>query len=220
MEWKLASTTAVVIANAFNPSVVRESFLNKIGVIAPEEVQAGFVFSDQVANVSTARFTLLVLPQQLQVAPVERAGAGPVVGPVIIKLVTALPHTPYVAAGINFVWHLTPEDETVADATRRLFAGIASPLREAFEGPDANARFGFFASKDLGSVRLKLDVKPAREIAPDGAKGSELMQCSFNFHRDVAPATAPADVAELCDRWAEFEQLSEALVAKLSEKRA
>jgi len=46
------------------------------------------------------------------------------------------------------------------------------------------------------------------------------MQCSFNFHRDVAPATAPADVAELCDRWAEFEQLSEALVAKLSEKRA
>lgn len=219
MERKLVSTNAVVIANAFNPSVVRESFLNKIGVVAPDEVKPGFIFSEQVANVSTARFTLLVLPQQLQVAPVERVGAGEVVGSVIVSLVKALPHTPYVAAGINFVWHLAPQDETVAEATRRLFAGNASPLRDAFDVPNANARFGFFASKDLGSVRLKLDVKPAHLLSPDGVKGGELVQCSFNFHRDVATATALADVTELCERWTEFERLSEELVVQLTEKK-
>ena len=51
MERKLTSTNAVVIANAFNPSVVRESFLNKIGVVTADEVKPGFIFSEQVANV-------------------------------------------------------------------------------------------------------------------------------------------------------------------------
>lgn len=213
METTLVSSNVVVIATAFNPSVVRESFLHAIGVVTPKSILAGFVFSEQVVNVPTKRFNILVVPQQLQVVPVERADAHEVVRTVVPAIVKALPHTPYVAAGINFVWHLSPTDETLEQATRRLFGAQAGPLADVFAAEDAC--FGFFASKDLAGVRLKADIKPIHVKAP-GMPRREGIQCAFNFHVDLTEADAAAEVSALCARWRELDALAEELSGRLA----
>lgn len=215
MNRSLVSANVVVTANAFNPSVVRESFLLATKILTAESpLGPGFVFSDQVANVPTARFNLLVVPQQLQFAPIldDRTAAGELVLSVVAPLVEALPHTPYEAAGINFIWQLQPEGESVAEASRRLFGARGSALRDVFDVPDAH--FGFFASKDLGAVRLKLDIKPVHKVAPDGSR-NEAIHCAFNFHRDLTEKPASVQVRELCSRWSEFDRLSEELTSSI-----
>lgn len=199
---------AIVVANAFNPSVIRESFLQSTGVLSSGAVLGpGFVFSDQVVGVPTAQFNLVVVPQQLQVTPASREGAREIVRGVIVPIVSALPHTPYTAAGVNFVWHIQTDDDTVARSTRRLFAGHASSLGDVFDVPDA--RFGFFASKDLGNVRLKIDVKPVQVLLGPEQSAREVIQCAYNFHMDLSVGVAVDMVDSMCVRWNEFDQLAE-----------
>lgn len=213
MDPTLVTSNIVVIANAFNPSAVRESFLIEIGVVPRESILAGFVFSEQLVNVPTRDFNILVVPQQLQLVPAKGADASEVARSVVPAIVRALPHTPYVAAGINFIWDIWPTAETVAQATRRLFGGHAGVLADVFASDDA--RFGFFASKDLGAVRLKADIKPVHAMA-HGEPRREGIHCAFNFHVDLTAAGASAEVSALCERWREFDELARELTARLS----
>lgn len=215
MERSLNSSNVVINANVFNPSVFRESFLADRGVLSPEgKLEPGFIFSDQVVSVPTKDFTLLVVAQQLQLVLVQsvRANSHEIVRSVIPPIVEELPHTPYTAAGINFVWFVVPE-ETLAVVTRRLFPNARSIFGDVFDVPDAC--FGYFASKDLDGVRLRADVKPV--IVEEDKQRREVIQCVLNFHMDLAGQdAAPQKISELCGRWREFDELSEMLVGRIA----
>jgi hypothetical protein len=215
MERILNSRNVLIAANAFNPSVIRESFLMKQGVLHSEgNLEPGFVFSDQIVNVPTKKFTLIVVPQQLQLVLVERADAHELVKSIVPSIIKALPHTPYTAIGLNFVWLIVPE-EPLDVATRRLFSASGSVFGDAFDTPDSC--FGFFASKDIGAVRLRADVKPVRvEVEANADKSKhEMIQCAFNFHVDLTTETAVEKITALCDRWQEFDSLSEELFKRI-----
>jgi hypothetical protein len=219
METSLVSYTVVITAALFNTTVFRQTWLERIGVLAPDSLLPGTVFADLAVMVNTARFQMSVVPQQLVLAPQGEAEAGALVHDVVAKIVRALPETPYTAAGINFAWHLKQGPERIEDVTRRLFASDRSPLAHDFEAADA--RFGAYMSKDVGGgVRLKLDMKPIRASA-SGTTVLEATMLMFNFHLDcqVKPNGAEAIVG-LTERWASFHEMASRLTRKLAEDGA
>ena len=211
VERTLVGFNATIVAQSFNPSIVREAWLMKRGLLAEGSIAPGFVFSDQVVRVPTERFSLIVVPPQLQLAPTTREIAAEVMRDVLAPLVLALPHTPMSAAGINMIWHIDPGTESVESLTKRLFAPKGLDLADEFG--TADARFGCYMSKDLGLCRLKLDIKPVALKTVDDTR--RLLQCAFNFHRELSPDEAPKEICELLDHWAEYDGLSEHLTDKV-----
>src|SRR5262245_25862580 len=159
MPWTLVESAAVVVARRFNVTAAREHWLVKHGIIGEDDLLEGCLFSDAVVQLRTRRFQLLLLPDQLQFVPVISTGdAQSVIIDTLGKIVRTLPHVPYKALGLNFTWHLSPEDGDTNRVTRELFYVPDRPLFRAFSGVDA--RFGGYLSKDYDGFRQKLDVKP------------------------------------------------------------
>jgi hypothetical protein len=113
-------------------------------------------------------------------------------------IVRTLPHTPYRALGLNFSWHLTPNDGDIAGLTRRLFFDPNRALYRQFDVE--NAHFGGYLSKDVAGFRLRLDIKPI--LVPTAAEPENRLQFGFNFHRDLGEAAA-GQIEEGLQRWNE-----------------
>jgi len=182
MRLELVNATTVLVAQQFNPTIVRDHWLIKHGLVAEDDFEGGCTYTDAFVNVQSKEFDLLVVPNQLQFLPkvppdeqqallVEKIGA----------IVEKLPHTPYTGIGLNFTWHLVPEDDSIEALSRRLFFVSENPLCKAFDVEDA--RFGAYFSKDAFGRRLKLDIKPV--IAMKDGNRFNLIQFGFNFHRDI-----------------------------------
>ena len=182
MSAELASSNVVVAAHHFNPSILSQIWLVRNDIVGEDQFGRGCLFSDQVTRVESDEFSLLVVLPQMQFVPkvevekqqellVSKAGA----------IVRALPHTPYSAVGINFVWHVEESDRDLASFTRSLFFDPGKQLYQEFNSEDA--RFGAYFSMDALGCRMKLDVKPVREQSEDQAR--EFIQFAFNFHLDL-----------------------------------
>jgi hypothetical protein len=212
MPWTLESASAVVIARRFNVTAARHHWLVRQGIIGENDLLDGSLFSDAVVQVRTNRFQLLLLPDQLQFVPaVPPEEEQDVLVEKLGRLVGTLPHVPYKGMGLNFFWHLTPEDGDVNRVTRELFFVPDSALFRSFCGADA--RFGGYLSKDHGEFRLKLDVKPM--VAQ--TDGSELhrVQFAFNFHRDVGEDDGADDILRHLQQWNELKSESERIIRTL-----
>jgi hypothetical protein len=180
----LVSSNLVIVARHFNPSVFSQLWLVRNGIMEEQDFVAGCVFSDQAVNVDSHQFALLVVPPQLQFAPkVLPEQQGSLVQAKIGAIVRALPHTPYTAIGLNFFWHVQPEDGDVAALTRALFYRDNQPMCRLFDTEDA--RFGAYFSKATFGCRLKLDIKPI--MLQGKEERSEVVQFAFNFHLDLPP---------------------------------
>ena len=114
-------------------------------------------------------------------------------------IVALLPHTPYTGVGLNFVWHVFPDNETVGSLCRRLFYAGEKPLYQGFDKD--NARFGAYMSMDWNGYRLRLDAKPIL-LAPPDAPQTELVQLAFNYHLQVAGRPEPwKDIVSAFSQW-------------------
>jgi hypothetical protein len=217
----LSAFNALITANSFNPSVFRETWLVAKGFLLDSDLLPGFVFSDQVAHVQSQRFGLLVVPQQLQFVPGNRASARQLVTDMLARLVRELPHTPFLGVGVNFVWHLQPDGESMAEATRRLFAANAvSAIFQEFGASDAH--FGAYMSKDIGGARLRLTINPKRvkmSVANQPPSMHDMIECSFNFHRDAEGDNAVHTIAGHLERWAEYDETSERFARIIAEQQ-
>ena len=101
----------VVVAQHFNPSVVNQLWLVRHGLMAEEEFEPGSIFMDGLVQVCTRRFILLVTPEQLQIVPrVPDEEQDALIANAVGTVVRTLPHTPFRALGLNFTWHLVPDD--------------------------------------------------------------------------------------------------------------
>ncbi len=100
MEAGLDTWNVVLVANSFNPSVFRETWLAEQGIIDPGSLKPGYIFSDQAAQLRTDKFTLSIMPGQLTFAPVgiEAQDLEP-----LRKVLLALPHTPWWPSAPTFL---------------------------------------------------------------------------------------------------------------------
>jgi hypothetical protein len=157
------------------------------------------VFTDLLAGVRSRKFDLVVVPEQMQFAPkVPPDAEADLVSAVVGRFVERLPHTPYRAAGLNFVWQLIPEDKDAVGVARRLFYCPDRPLHQLFSSEDA--RYGGYMSKNLFGCRLRLDVKP---ISLEAEEVKDRLQFVFNYHLNV-PSERPVEaIKQLLQRWQE-----------------
>ncbi len=183
MPAELLSSNVVIAARQLNPSIFSQIWLVRNEILAEEDFEPGSVYSDMAVNVQSREFSLVVLPHQLQFAPkVPVEQESRLVAEKVGTVVRELPHTPYDAVGLNFIWHVLPEGEDIRELSRRLFYVPGSPFFQAFDTSDA--RYGAYVSKDVLDCRLKLDVKTTMRNTDQ--EDSELLRFAFNFHLDVA----------------------------------
>lgn len=211
MTLELAGASAVVVAHQFNPSVVSEVWLTRHELLAEEEKEPGCVFTDAIVNVRSKGFNLLVTPDQLQFAfRVPSEQQCDLLLQKLGKIVDLLPHVPYHALGLNFVWLFRSEPQRVEEVTRRLFFIGNRPIFRHFDTEDA--QFGTYLSKNSIGCRLKLDIKPviAQSINENQVRMGPAVNLSFNFHLDIlGDENPPALIRSLLAQWDEAKQEAE-----------
>ena len=192
MSLQLATANVIVLAHHFNPTITDQLWLARNFVVRENEMVPPFIFSDMLTQVQTSDFHLLIVPDKCQFTPAPALeNAQPLITERVGIIVRELPHTPYTALGINFVWHFTQDDLDLNEVTKDLFFVPRKPLHHIFDVPDA--RFGAYLSKDSLGFRLKLDVKPVLGLRTDGSK-IDLIQFECNYHRAIEESEEAVDV--------------------------
>lgn len=208
MTAQLMQATAVVTARILNPTIFNQVWLvaNRIIPAPTNDPLPGSIFTDLIVQAQAPEFTLVVTPQQLQFALRATTTPGTLVHEKVGQIVRLLPHVPYMAVGLNFVW----QSEPLADmgrAGRGLFASGAFPF-DQFGSSDS--RFGTYASRDIGAVRLRLDVRPGHDA---DAPQVERLQFTFNFQHELQDVADKATgIVETLVHWDEFRDLAGGIV--------
>ncbi|MBU0652030.1 MAG: hypothetical protein KKG96_04030 [Proteobacteria bacterium] len=204
----------VIIARQFNPSIISQYWLIKNGIFTEEEILPDSIFSPVIANVHSRDCQVLVLPEQLQFTSTL---ADPAAQELLIsklgKIVQALPHTPFVAAGLNFSWQVYDEDvASNAALGRKLFFRDDSLLYKFFDVDDA--RFGSYMSRDILGCRLKLDIKPVTVPRPEGT--SNRLHFGFNFHLQLTEDDKAESILKLFQKWDEAKETAISLMKQIT----
>jgi hypothetical protein len=197
MSNQLVGYNVVLAARQFNPSVFNQLWLVRNNLLAEDDLEPGWVFTEPLIQVKTSQFALLVVPDQLQFVPLTQGESEePLIKEKIGQIVSKLPHTPYTAIGFNFVWHMIPEDTGVAALSRRLFFKETGGFFKQFDADDS--QFGGYASKNMFGFRQKVDVKPVS--VQDEPR--ERLQFAFNYHKELIESVDPiVDIQELLGHW-------------------
>lgn len=197
----LADANVVVAAKVFNPSITNQLWLFQNDIIGDEKLKK-FVFTEVLSQVQTDDFRLVIVPQRLQfIADVEEELQQALIVEKVSKIIEALPHTPFLACGLNITWYLEPEHADAPTICRRLFYKEDTPLSEIMNSDDA--LFGGYFSKNFHESRLKVDVKPI-DAEKENDQKVQLLQFSFNFHKDVENSEHKiTDIETLLRHWDE-----------------
>jgi hypothetical protein len=199
---ELVGFRAVIRARAFNPSIIREPWLIEQKLLKRGDLAAGYIFSEEVVRLPTDRFTVVVVPQQLQFLPADGEHAAEGIRDFVNPLITALPQTPYTDVRIEYMWNIGIGSASMPEVTRRLFGFEQHPLAEQFLSvPDA--RFGTYLSKEVDDCRMRIEVKPIK-LAVAGA-AAEVVRSSYTFQRQVTGGAAHKDICRVLDRWKQYE---------------
>lgn len=195
MEFILVNKNVTIVASNFNISVFRESWFEKEGIILPEDIEIEkSAFTPSVVQVSTKKFVLTIVQNQMVFVINDESDEHTL--KVISKLINALPHTPYTAIGVNFVYQILDDSGSLS---RNMFFNEKLNLFNAFNDNSENPRFGAYLSKDFCESRLKLDIKPTN-VKEDSMTKLE-MRFNFNFHKDLSEKECVSEMLSHLDNW-------------------
>ena len=216
IEPSLKGANVVIAAKQLNPTIFDQIWLVDNEVATRDDFRGGMpcVTTQAFAQFVLPSFTLCVVPEQMQFAPNDLNQAnGKLVAEKLGRIVRLLPQTPYVAAGLNFIWQFTPDADRFAEVCRSLFFQ-RNPLFSEFDSPDA--RFGGYLSTNKLGARLRLDVRPIRLGATE--QETEALQFTFNYNCDLPrSAEAVQPIIALLDRWDAALEHSALIVGKVAE---
>lgn len=210
---ELKDCNVVVIASNFNISIMTPVWLFKYDIFTEEELK-GSTCLPVVVEVRTKDFNFNLVPDRMQfsVNPACDDVKG-LISAKVEKIITLLPHTPFVAAGLNFTYHVSPEDGNISSLGRSLFYNEKAKL---FEGLDTDdVRFGGYFSRDIIDTRMRLDAKPV--TLKMGDQEEEKLQFSFNFNINLKPDDGPDKIIELFAKWDQAEKISKEITEKVQQ---
>jgi hypothetical protein len=214
MSIQLAGSNVIIAARQFNPTVFSQLWFVRNELLAEEDFGPGYLFSEAVVQMATPQFLMLVVPSQLQFSPNDQVeDQQALIQEKVGRIVERLPHTPYLAVGLNFVWHMRDERAGIEQLSRELFFKNDSELYRRFDAEDA--KFGAYLSRNFGGCRQKLDIKPI-SLDESGLEEMQRLQFAFNFHRDLTNAEEPVRcIEEMLGRWNEARAESMRIVESL-----
>lgn len=206
----IVNANAIIVAQQFNPSIITQLWLVRNDILTEDDFREGCISSPMLSQINSREFSLLTMPNRLQFTPNDVAGEnGNLVTTKLGGIVSRLPHTPYSAIGLNFTWHLDPEERKINELTRTIFYRDI-PLFREFDTEDA--RYGGYLSKNVLGCRLKLDIKPIIMSIPTR---KEYLQLAFNFHLDLTGDNPADEILSLLNHWNEAQGLSSQIVGTL-----
>jgi len=215
MAIKCIGSNVVIAAKQFNPSILSQLWLVKHQIIAENEFEPNLVITDVMVQVATKQFQLIAVPEQFQFAPAaDEANAASLIQDKIGKIVSNLSHTPYTGIGMNFLWHLIPEEEVIPALTRKIFFRENIDPFKSFDTADAH--FGGYMSKNIFGGRLKLDIRPVKSLEKSIENGKSFLMFAFNFHRDIKGDENPvASINEFLTHWNDAQSEAERIIKSI-----
>jgi hypothetical protein len=193
-----------VVAKGFNPPLFTEYWLKKENFV-PEnlEILPNAISTPQFVQISSKKFNLLVLPDQLQFNITDDSILG-------IEFIKTLAEKEkelkliYRAMGFNFDYFVPDED-----IKHGLFFVPANKLFQEFKVADA--KYGTFISKNFENSRLSLSVKPSKALNPKGIE-SDVFHYSFNYHFDLTKGDSKSIIISNLNKWNKYYKYSQKLM--------
>ena len=201
LQKELKGQTVVILANTFNPSIFNQYWLVSKEFIPEGDIQPASVITPGITQIMTPGFHMLVVPDQLQFNYTgdEKFPFQDSLRKTLKPMMEQLKEVPYRAVGLNYVWFVSEPEKSMPALSREMFCIDGAPLYRAFQAEDA--RFGSYLSRDFGTFRLKLDVKPVTIQENESKK--EFLQFAFNFHADFDPQHGYRQLDESLNKWNE-----------------
>lgn len=191
----------VVVAKTFNPSIVDKHWMISNEIIDEKELGENCLSAPMVSQIDSRNFHILVVPEQMQFVPKTISeNTQELVTSKLLVIIDKLPHTPYVATGINFFADVVPKNQDFHSLNKKLFFISDNPIFQEFSSPDA--RYGSYFSKNIFDCRLKLDIKPVtltKKAA--GPEKIEALKLNFNFHKDLPKGNQLEGIRSMLLAW-------------------
>ncbi len=208
----MVDQSAVLVANEFNLTIFKESWFEEHGILQKEEFGDKTVISPGLVRIPTPDFELVIVPNRFQMKffPAGYESAQSNLSRVMGSIVRMLPHTPYVAMGLNFSYLIIPPAKGGFFEWNREVFGAQSAV-SSVEKTDREPRFGAYFSVGAFGARIKVNALPIqfRQNMTDQniglAEGQDLMKVDCNCHADlVEPFEKP--LCGMIDKWETFLQ--------------
>lgn len=191
-----------IIAQGFNPPLFTEYWLKKEKFIPDDiDVLPTAISTPQFVQISSKKFNLIVLPDQLQFSIIDDTKLGI---DFIKTVIEKVPSLTYIAMGFNFDYFV-PDKEV----KHGLFFVPANKLYQEFRVADA--KLGTILSKNFENSRLSLTAKPTKAIDPKGIE-SEVYHYSINYHFDLKRPDNKSIIVAAVDNWNKYLKYSDKLM--------
>lgn len=199
---ELKHQSIVILGQNFNPTIFNRYWLVHNKFFRNDEIHPSSTFTPVLSNVVTNNIQLIVVPQQLQFNLLDNTiDFKEQIINVLIPIIKRLKEIPYTAIGINFTWNAIDDDKDITLLSRELFGIKESQLHKNFKAKDS--KFGTYLSKDFKGSRLKLDIKPTKELSQIPIEG-ERLTFAFNFHIDLTNQNPYAKIVQYLKHWEKY----------------
>jgi hypothetical protein len=169
-----------VIVGEFIPSKFDKYYFLKNDIFEESDILDSSVFSTEFCQLSTNKFSLLILPNQLVLTELVPENTE-----VLSNTIEKISFTSdFVASAMGYNVHYYMYDDNIKELARKYFYNENISLaKNFFDTEDAN--FGYYASKNFKDSRLKLDIKPNILKHHNDNREENILIFAFNFHRDL-----------------------------------
>lgn len=176
MQIKLSGTNIVILAKNHNPAIASADWLKSEGVF--EEKAINSTNTSVFSFFESESFLLTVTPDLLQAAlknPIEPN--VPRLQKSIYTYVKDLPHTPFTAIGLNYIWIVGFDNQEHASRSlKNLFIVDENKIKTSLGRKNYQAG-GILVFEDV-IFRVKLLIEIVKQ-------SPENISCNFNYHADV-----------------------------------
>ncbi len=184
---KIVLRRNVVVNGRFNPVSFDKYFFIKNQIISESDFDSMKhqpVFNAVNVHVSTDKYELVITPNQIVIHGTNLDSNDIDLGSKLKAVLDLSDSSDFAAFGANFEWMLQLSGEKEVHKTSKafFFNETTTMIGDYFNSEDA--QFGFYASKNILGVRLKLNVKPIQGTFHGDDELKDGLHYAFNFHCD------------------------------------
>ena len=200
MEAKLRRADVVILASAHNPSIMAPQWLKDKSLIVEEPTQ--FVHTPDFSLFESKSFLLVVDNQRMQIT-VKKQDDRSVesLANVASNYVKLLPHIPYKALGLNFVWSIEVDD---GEELPKIELNInKSDLMSVFEGHEIECGGIIYARKEPYMLKVVIELR-----------GEDVIVHNFNYNHELEGMSVE-DIVKLINNFLTMKEDSSSIVKGL-----
>jgi len=205
MKIRLGRADIVILADAHNPSIVSPMWLKEKELIVEEPKQ--FIHTPDFSLFESESFLLVVDRQRLQItAKKQDPDSLEKLANVGKKYIELLPHIPYRALGLNFVWFAEMDEDGYLPKINVIIDSI-NDLSSIL--PEHEIDYGCIIYASKKPYLLKLTINP---------QGGNAIVFNFNYHHEVKGLEIDV-IANYIDTLLSLYRYSEKIVEKICSGR-